>query len=51
MRVTNSMLSKSFLRDLNRNQNNLKKINNQLSSRKEISRPSDNPIKQQEVCS
>lgn len=45
MRVTNSMLSKSFLRDLNRNQNNLKKINNQLSSRKEISRPSDNPYK------
>lgn len=45
MRVTNSMLSKSFLRDLNRNQNNLKKINNQLSSGKEISRPSDNPYK------
>lgn len=45
MRVTNSMLSKSFLRDLNRNQNNLKKINNQLLSRKEISRPSDNPYK------
>ena len=45
MRVTNSMLSKSFLRDLNRNQSNLKKINNQLSSRKEISRPSDNPYK------
>jgi len=45
VRVTNSMLSKSFLRDLNRNQNNLKKINNQLSSRKEISRPSDNPYK------
>ena len=45
MRVTNSMLSKSFLRDLNRNQSNLKKINNQLSSGKEISRPSDNPYK------
>lgn len=45
MRVTNSMLSKSFLRDLNRNQNNLKRINKQLSSGKEISRPSDNPYK------
>lgn len=45
MRVTNSMLSKSFLRDLNRNQNNLKKINSQLASGKEISRPSDDPYK------
>lgn len=45
MRVTNSMLSKSFLRDLNRNQSNLKKINSQLASGKEISRPSDDPYK------
>ncbi|MBU5454617.1 flagellar hook-associated protein FlgL [Caproiciproducens sp. MSJ-32] len=45
MRVTNSMLAKSFLRDLHRNQNNLKRINGQLSSGKEISRPSDNPYK------
>lgn len=39
------MLSKSFLRDLNRNQSNLKKINSQLASGKEISRPSDDPYK------
>lgn len=45
MRVTNSMMSKSFLRDLNRNQSYMKKINNQLTSGKEISRPSDNPYK------
>jgi len=45
VRVTNSMLSKSFLRDLNRNQSNLKKINSQLASGKEISRPSDDPYK------
>ena len=45
MRVTISMLSKSFLRDLNRNQSNLKKINSQLASGKEISRPSDDPYK------
>ena len=45
MRITNQMMSKSFLRDLGRNQNYMKKINNQLTSGKEISRPSDNPFK------
>jgi flagellar hook-associated protein 3 FlgL len=45
VRVTNSMMSKSFLRDLNRNQSYMKTINNQLTSGKEISRPSDNPYK------
>lgn len=45
MRITNSMMSKSFLRDLNRNQGYMKKINDQLTSGKEISRPSDNPYK------
>ena len=45
MRITNSMMSKSFLRDLNRNQSYMKKINDQLTSGKEISRPSDNPYK------
>ncbi|MFU7516326.1 flagellar hook-associated protein FlgL [Clostridium sp. HCS.1] len=45
MRITNQMMSKSFLRDLGRNQNYMKKINDQLTSGKEIRRPSDNPFK------
>lgn len=45
MRITNSMMSKSFLRDVNRNQNSMKKINDQLTSGKEFRRPSDNPFK------
>lgn len=45
MRVTNQMMSKSFLKDLNRNQNYMKRINDQLTSGKEIRRPSDNPFK------
>ncbi len=45
MRVTNQMMSKSFLKDLNRNQSYMKRINDQLTSGKEIRRPSDNPFK------
>lgn len=45
MRVTNQMMSKGFLRNLNRSQTHMKTINNQLTSGKEISRPSDNPYK------
>ncbi|ATD54617.1 flagellar hook-associated protein FlgL [Clostridium chauvoei] len=45
MRITNSMMSNSFLRDLGRNQSNLKTLNEQLTSGKEIRRPSDNPFK------
>ena len=45
MRITNQMMSKSFLRDLGRNQNYMKKLNDQLTSGKEIRRPSDNPFK------
>lgn len=45
MRVTNQMMSKSFLRDLSKNQSYMMKLNNQLTSGKEISRPSDNPYK------
>ena len=45
MRITNQMMSKSFLRDLGRNQNYMKRINDQLTSGKEIRRPSDNPFK------
>lgn len=45
MRITNQMMSKSFLRDLGRNQGYMKKLNDQLTSGKEIRRPSDNPFK------
>ena len=45
MRVTNQMMSSSFLRNLNRNKSHMNTINNQLTSGKEISRPSDNPYK------
>lgn len=45
MRITNRVLSKSYLTDLNRNLNNMKKYQEQLSSGKEIRRPSDNPFK------
>lgn len=45
MRVTNQMMTNSFLRDLNNNLNNLSKLNKQLTTGKEISKPSDNPFK------
>ncbi|MDZ5034667.1 flagellar hook-associated protein 3, partial [Clostridium perfringens] len=45
MRITNQMMSKSFLKDLGRNQGYMKKLNDQLTSGKEIRRPSDNPFK------
>ena len=45
MRITNSMMSKNFLRDVNKNQNSLRTINNQLTSGKEFRKPSDDPFK------
>ena len=45
MRVTNQMMSTSYLRDLNKNLNNLNKLQTQLTTGKEISKPSDNPFK------
>ncbi|MBM7869462.1 flagellar hook-associated protein 3 FlgL [Clostridium pascui] len=45
MRVTNKMLSNNFLYDMQNNLQNLKKLQSQLSSGKEISRPSDDPFK------
>lgn len=45
MRITNQMMSQSFLRDLGRNQGYMKNLNDQLTSGKEIRRPSDNPFK------
>lgn len=45
MRITNKVLSKGYLSDLNRNLQNMQKLQEQLSSGKEIRRPSDDPFK------
>lgn len=45
MRITNRMLSTNFLGDMRRNLNNMQKLQSQLSSGKEIRKPSDNPFK------
>lgn len=45
MRVTNKMLSNNFLSDMQINLENLKKIQQQMASGKEISKPSDDPVK------
>lgn len=45
MRVTNKMLATNFLGDMRRNLNHLQKLQGQLSSGKEIRKPSDNPFK------
>ena len=45
MRVTNKMLSNNFLRDMRTNLTNLNKIQGQMTSGKQITRPSDDPFK------
>ena len=45
MIVTNQMMSTTYLKDLNKNLNNLNTLNKQLTTGKEISKPSDNPFK------
>ena len=44
MRITNIMMTSSFLNDMQRNLNKMNKIQNQLTSGKEVRRPSDNPF-------
>ncbi|OAA83167.1 flagellar hook-associated protein FlgL [Clostridium ljungdahlii] len=44
MRITNKTLSNNFLADMQRNISNLNKIQQQVSSTKNFSRPSDDPI-------
>lgn len=44
MRVTNKLLSNNFLTDMQRNLANLSKIQTQMSSMKNFSKPSDDPI-------
>lgn len=45
MRVTNKMLASNYLKNVNKNLTNMQTLNRQLSTGKEISRPSDNPFK------
>lgn len=45
MRITNKMLATSFMTDMNRNLNNLKTLQQQMTSGKEVRLPSDDPFK------
>lgn len=45
MRVTNKMLSNNFLRDMKTNLNNMNRLQGQMTSGKEIRKPSDDPFK------
>lgn len=44
MRITNSTMTTNYLRNLNRNLNQLEKYHDQLSSGKLVSKPSDDPM-------
>lgn len=45
MRITNKMLSNTFLADMRNNLENMKKMQQQMTSGKEIRKPSDDPFK------
>lgn len=45
MRVTNKMLSNTFLSDMRTNLENMKRLQQQLTSGKEVRKPSDDPFK------
>lgn len=45
MRITNKMMSDKYLYNLNNNLNHMTKAQNQLSTGKQFSKPSDNPLK------
>jgi len=45
MRVTNQMLTNNFMRDVNTNLENMSKIQTQMTSGKQIQKPSDDPYK------
>lgn len=44
MRITNNVLNNTFLRNLSKNLKQMQKYQKQLTSGKEVSRPSDNPL-------
>ncbi|HCX64805.1 MAG TPA: flagellar hook-associated protein 3, partial [Eubacteriaceae bacterium] len=45
MRITNNTLTGNYLRNLNKNLENMQLYQNQLSTGKEISKPSDDPMR------
>ncbi|MFL2075814.1 flagellar hook-associated protein FlgL [Marinilactibacillus psychrotolerans] len=49
MRITNSLMSKSFMRNLNNNMKSVYKYQEQLSTMEQVSRPSDDPLKVSKV--
>ncbi|WP_291632455.1 flagellar hook-associated protein FlgL, partial [Clostridium sp.] len=49
MRITNSMLSNNFLRDMRTNLNKLSTIQTQMATGKQINRPSDDPAKASKI--
>lgn len=44
MRITNSMISRNSMNNMNSNKTNVNILNNQMSSQKKISRPSEDPV-------
>ena len=44
MRVTNSMISRNSMSNMNGNKVNVDKLNNQMTTQKKISRPSEDPV-------
>ena len=49
MRITNNMMNTAFLQDLQRNLRNLDTMQNRISSGKMVSRPSDDPMRLQQI--
>jgi len=49
MRITNQMISNGFLKNLRTNLRGLDSVNRQLSSGRAISRPSDDPVRLQQI--
>lgn len=44
MRITNSMINRNSMNNMNSNKLNVNTLNNQMSSQKKISRPSEDPV-------
>lgn len=49
MRITNQMITDGFLQNLRSNLRNLDSVQRRMSSGKEVSRPSDDPVKLQQI--
>lgn len=49
MRVTDRITATNMIQNINRSQSKLEKYNNQLSSMKEISKPSDDPLRASQI--